>query len=140
MGCEIQESDAISSIQARPTKVLRDPHISLEGLFNLESKNDYEEAWRLYELCNGKQRQQSLPQLLAYLSTSHRSPDAERCAHLFQSICETAGPDDFRIAIQAYLRLGNVSQAMYLHQKSLKKHKIQSGSDMLLAQAVESSQ
>lgn len=140
MGCEIHESDAISSIQARPTKILRDPHTSLEGLFNSESKNDYEEAWRLYELCNGKQRQQSLSQLLAYLSTSHHFLNAERCAHLFQSICEIAGPDDFRIAIQAYLRLGDVSQAMYLHQKSLEKHKIQSGSDILLAQVVESSQ
>jgi pentatricopeptide repeat-containing protein PET309 len=133
-------SNETRSAEAEPTQTGQDPYTSLEVILNSQRVDDYEEAWRLYGLCDNEQRFQASVRLLTYLSTSTRALDADRCAHLFEGIHEAASAGNFRNAIRAHVLLGDLSRAMQLHQEGLKKYNMQLGSEILLAQLVDTSQ
>lgn len=97
-------------------------------------KGDYEEAWRLF-LQLDEHRQRFLQrEVMDYMSTSTRIPDADRVCTLFSNIpMDRRGHRDYRLAIMAQLRLGHVETAIALHKEVISTRRAVSGTDVLIA-------
>lgn len=102
-------------------------------------QDDYDEAWRQFELSKVEDRWQLIPHLLAYLSTSDRRIDAQRSIQAFSQIHGIAEPPEYESAIRSYLLLGTVGDAIRLHDQAMRRLGKPVYSDMLLAHLLKMS-
>ncbi|PQE15441.1 hypothetical protein CJF31_00009013 [Rutstroemia sp. NJR-2017a BVV2] len=109
--------------------------LTIESVFGVTTKFDYEEVWRKYELLvldSPVERKLRL-QVLEYLSTSDRIVDAERVIALFERSGERRErPRYYEMVVRAHLRLQNLVTATELYQRIFEKLKIPAGSSEIM--------
>jgi pentatricopeptide repeat-containing protein PET309 len=109
--------------------------LTIESVFGVTTKFDYEEVWRKYELLvldSPVERKLRL-QVLEYMSTSDRIVDAERVIALFERSAELREqPRYYESVVRSHLRLQNLVAATELYQKILENSGTPAGSSEIM--------
>jgi pentatricopeptide repeat-containing protein PET309 len=112
----------------------------LRQLMSITRDTDFEEAWRQYELLGERDQGRTRKQIIQYLSRSERVVDAERTTELFEMLDkDQRDPTTIQHAIQSYLRLRNLSDAVQIHKAAIENLKSPVGSGELLAYLINNS-
>ncbi len=102
--------------------------------------DDYEEAWRQFRLLDSDTQKLLTSEMVDYLSTSDRKPDARRTIQLFEEIRAIATEAQWRSLVRAQVILGNFEGAMEEHTLALTKFRKLIESDRLLGSLISNSQ
>lgn len=136
-------SPGLAGVNEGPQEgVPEDEHIrTFDDILRTSKRKEYQAAWRSFRMLVDTEGEESLTYqaeaLLDYLSTSERSIDAERTIELLsQFYSQKWGPPQYRIAIQAWLRLSNLDKATETHREALSKVAGDVGTSTLLASAL----
>lgn len=107
----------------------------------LEALNEYDEAWQHYKESDAVQQRALAISLLYYLSISERMVDAHRAIEVFNSIeHEYMTLKQFGGVISAYLRIGDVTNAIKSHAEAFTKFKDPVGTELIMSHLIEQCQ
>lgn len=110
--------------------------VLLEDMLSRPNQEEYEEAWRLYELTNNTSRQvQDLTsRLFIYLSSSRRKVDERRMTTLLQHLSQVSSPETaYAALIQNLITLKRQDRARMVYDNAVQTSCNPWGLDILLA-------